>query len=463
MNIYKAIKRHIDGRFMKRIQGLDILRGIGMLGLVFMHAFEKVGWPNVNEIFFSGEITAPWYVWVPLGLIMYFASWRGFFLIISGASNMYGFYKSIQKGLSPHKVFFRRILWAILLFAHSLAIQIFWGPYTGLYLVFLKDVNPSAWLANLYWSDAVETIAIGIFISSIIQYLLSLGKNRNKFWISIGVNLFLMIVILVLKTYVVEGILQITGFSSVLQIKYGSVTNFRERMRLLGLALLIGEQQPIFPYLAITFLGNAIGIALTHPKIQKKLVVRIGYLLGVAFVIAAVLVGAFKDHWIVGSSIIPSDWFLLLGVGLQVWVLVTFLLIFDFSKNAQHRTKYTRTIRKAGIMSLTIFTLQALDYFPRWILMKISERWGGGYNFVGFYQLELGNSFLTSFVVLAFWVTLILLWSLINFTLSFDWIFEVGSKLLTGQKIIWKDPIRSREIINNAEIVFERNIEKEVV
>ena len=78
---------------MKRIQSLDILRGIGMLGLVFMHVFEQVGWINITTMF-----EKEWYVWLPLGLFMYFASWKGVFLLISGVANAYGFQKAIENG-----------------------------------------------------------------------------------------------------------------------------------------------------------------------------------------------------------------------------------------------------------------------------------------------------------------------------------------------------------------------------
>ena len=79
---------------MKRIQTLDIMRGVGMLGLVFMHAVQKVGYSSVVSDIFN----QPWYIFVPLGFLMYFASWRGFFLIISGIGSAYSFQKAVEKG-----------------------------------------------------------------------------------------------------------------------------------------------------------------------------------------------------------------------------------------------------------------------------------------------------------------------------------------------------------------------------
>lgn len=424
-----------------------------MLFIVTMHAFQKVGWPVIAAVL-SDLSSYPWYVLAPLGIVVFLATWRGLFMLISGAASIYGFQKAVQNGKPPHKVLLQRLIWSLILFCQGIAIQIFWGPYTGLYHIFIDTINPTAWLANLHWSDAVEVIAIGIFISSIIQYFLCLGKKRDKFWVSITVNLILAVAILALRSFLVSKILQLTEFSDIIQIQNGAYENFGDRMRLLGLALLIGQQQPLIPYLSATFLGNAFGLALSHPKINKKNFLRIGFLIGFLIIIASIIVGIFVENFEIVTSIVPNQWYFLVSLGIQVWILLLFIRIFDFSKKAKRRMKYTKLFRKAGILSLTIFSMQWIDYFPRWILQAISAKWGAGNNFVGFNGLELGNSLITAASVLTFWIIIIYLWSKINFTLSFDWIFVVGQKIIFRQKFTWKDPLQSQDIIHNAEQLF---------
>ena len=445
---------------MKRIQSLDILRGIGMLGLVFMHVFEQVGWINITTMF-----EKEWYVWLPLGLFMYFASWKGVFLLISGVANAYGFQKAIENGKSPHKVLIQRLLWAIVLFFQGVLIQVFFNPWIGLYNVFrtkfLGNTGLVLWdISGLQWSDAVETIAVSIFISTIIQYLLTLGKKKSKSWVAIGVFLILTVTVFVLTPYTITKIIDFFGWTSVTAIKSAAINNFGDRIRWLSLAIFIGHQMPLMPYLAIFFLGTGIGIALTNPKISKKPTLIVGYSLGMLFVVVAILLAAIKHDFSVGFGIIPNTWFLLLATGIQVWALTTFLWVFDFAKKAQRRTKYTKIFRKAGLLSLTIFSLQSLDFFPRWILTVIYASFGQEINFTGHnVNLGLGHTFLISIIVLLYWIGIILLWGLVNFTLSFDWLFEILRRLSSGQKINWKDPMRSREIIKKAEIVFQRSEE----
>ncbi len=434
---------------MKRIQALDILRGFAMLGLVFMHAVEKVGYNSVVANIFD----QPWYIFVPLGLIMYFASWRGLFLIISGAGSAFSFQKAVEKGRSPHLILIRRIIFSILIFAFGVVIQFFFNPYTGLYYIFTGDFAGISW-TTLTWSDAVQIIAIGLLVSSIIHYcflVFKKGSDHPLKWISIATFLVLMAFIFISKPYVIQVLLDKVGFTSVNQI-WQYVDSFSEGMRWMPFALLIGRQEPIFPYMATFFLGCAVGIALTHPKVSKKRTLLVGYGSGMTFIIVAIFVGFFKDNFYVGTDIIPTDWFLYLGTGIQLWVITTFLWIFDFAKNSQKVTKYTKTIRKAGIISLTIFSLQSLDFFPRWVLMKIT-----GLDFLGNGgSLSIGNALLAGIVVLGFWIGIITLWSLVNFTLSIDWLFDIIRQLFSGQKINWKDPMQSREIIQNAKIIFER-------
>ncbi|MHA1109674.1 MAG: hypothetical protein ACTSRE_01125 [Promethearchaeota archaeon] len=438
---------------MKRIQSLDIIRGIAMLGLVFMHAYQKVGYNTMAHIF-----DYPWYVVATLGIILYFASWRGFFLIISGVGSAYSFQKAVENGKSPHILLLKRTIWSIILFLWGITIQIFWNPYNGFYRVFFGQTGIDVInIGGLGRSDAVEIIAIGLFITTLVHYILVLTKARKKKWISILVNLLLC-------TVVFASTNLLKGWESLQNLELGSITSFGSAMRHLLHALLIGTQEPLFPYLATFFLGIAIGIFLTTPKATKKNMIYYGLGLGGAIIIVAVLVGVFTGFPF-AFSILPDMWFLLLGTGIQVWVLMIFLWIFDFSKRAKKLTKYTKIVRKAGILSLTIFTLQAIDFVPRFILTGLSSTISSVYGTgtaVDFLSnggnYGMGAAFLAAFTVLFFWIGIIALWEKINYALTFDWIFKIFRQSISCQKINWKDPLMSKEIICNPEIVFEREI-----
>ncbi len=449
---------------MKRIQSLDVLRGIAMLFMVAMHAFMKVGWQNIGDVL-NNLSAYPWYVLVPLGIFSFISTWRGLFLLISAMLAIYGFQSAILQGKSPHITLLKYISWAVILFIQGMAIQVLWNPYTGFYRMALGVVDFQEFLGQLRWSDAVETIALTIAISSIIQYFLCLGKKRYKYWISISVYLALMVAVLALNKFIVNAILNATEFTDLRQIKNGTIENFGDRVRLLGLALLIGEQQPLFPFLATAFLGNAFGVALTRPNLEKKWFIRIGFLVGLSIIIAAVFVGFFIEHFEIVTTIVPNLWYFLASLGAQTWVFILFLHLFDFSKKAPKRLRSTKIFQKAGILSLTIFSLQSIDFIPRFLLyggsLGLSDLYGIGtpidfLNNGGSYGV--GAALLAAFVVLFFWMGIISLWEKINFALSFDWIFSIIRNLLSGRKINWKDPMHSRDIFLNSESIFQEEI-----
>jgi hypothetical protein len=430
-------------KVLKRIQSLDILRGVAMLGLVFLHAFEQLG---INEI--KGIFDLPIYIFLPVAIILYLGAWRGFFLIISGASNAFGFYNSLKSGKDPNKLLVVRIAWGIVLFGHGVIIQIFWNPYqmrelfSGNFEAFMK-------FNGLLWSDAVEIIGLCLIFTSLLQYLLFFIKHKQKMWISIGIILGLAIGIFIITPFIGEYFLTKYGWDSLLKTKtFGGFRSF-----LLG--LFIGEQEPLFPYLGTFLLGNAIGIVLHHPKVNKKNVQMVGYITGGIFIVAGVLVGGIRDNFkfeFVGALF--TDWFLNIATGLQLWLITAFLYGFDFNDKAQSRIKHTKNLRRAGILAITIFTLQSLDLFPRWILSLIFKPLGIDFLFG---SLSMGYCFLASFVVLWYWYMIVWLWSKINFIGSFDWLFIMFRQWISGLKVNWRDPINSREIIFNPELIFVKD------
>ncbi len=431
-----------------------------MLGLVFMHAFEKCGYKVMANIF-----DYPIYVVATLGLILYFASWRGFFLLISGVGSTFSFQKAMENGKSPHILLIKRVFWSIVLLLQGMWIQVFWNPYNGFYGVFFGQTGMDVInLGGLQWSDAVQTIAVGLLITSLIQYLLviSLKKLKHRMWIMIGVNLTLAVVTFAITQTVINGVLNHFGWTEITAVKYQSVENFGDRLKWMFYAILVGEQEPLLPYLSAFFIGDAVGIFLTMPQATKKNMIFGGLGLGGGFIIISVILGAVTGFPF-AFAILPDMWFFILGTGIQVWALMLFLWVFDYSKGAQKLTKYTKIVRKAGILSLTIFTLQAIDYLPR-VFLTVGS---GIFSLLGIGQpldflsnggnLNMGAAFLAAFLVLFFWIGLIGLWEKINYALSFDWIFEILRQLVSGGKINWKDPLLSREIIYNAEIAITRN------
>ena len=113
---------------MKRIASLDILRGFSMLALVMFHAIEKTLQAGVV----SNIYNLPPLQFIAFGLVFYFASWRGLFLLISGAANMYSYEQSLNKGTNAGKLFRDKLLGSVILLLWGAIVQVLFNPYSGI-------------------------------------------------------------------------------------------------------------------------------------------------------------------------------------------------------------------------------------------------------------------------------------------------------------------------------------------
>jgi hypothetical protein len=428
---------------MKRIISLDFVRGLFMLFLIFVHTFET----TIEGSFIDNIFNMDTYLVVIFGLFMLFASWRGLFLIVSGAAHTYSVQKSIDRNESSRKILFNQFVTALIFFLHGMAIQVFWNPYSGLYGFFQTGIwDPFAWSSNLQWVDAVQTIAICAMLSSIIQLLISRKKGKEKYLRNYIIYACIIIITIAITPYIVDIIESKYGFTPQ-NIQSVPFTTWGNRFNMMWLAMLVGYQEPLLPYFGVYCIGNILGMALARPNANKKKINKAGYLSGIIIIAIGFLVWAVKDHFaFAGMFMIPPTWFLIVNAGLQLMFILFFINFFEFGKNLRKKTNKTKIIRRAGLLSLTLFTYQPLCYIPRWILSKIT-----GWDCVGFYNLDILESLVCCIVVLCFWILLLYLFGLIKNYLTPDWFFSIIRSKINGKKINWVDPLNDYEIIKNPE------------
>ena len=430
---------------MKRIAALDILRGLSMLGLVAFHAIDKTMYPGHLDNY----LDLPVWELIIFGFIFYFGSWRGLFLIISGAANTYAYEEALRSGVNPSRYFVKQLLWGIILLAWGIVVQLFFNPWSGIndYIV-TGNFNWVGSLRNLKWSDALETIGLCLIITSLCQFALSEFKSHRN--AKLKIIFYSMMVVCIFSTWnSIFRYFEITQGLVPSNIVSMPQTNFLEVFKAFWMGLLIGYQEPLIPYLASFAVGNIFGIILSSSTLEKeKRKFEIGsYSSGMFFVSLGFLLWIFRDKMLFGGDyMVPPDWFFYIGLGFQIMVIIAFLHAFDFSKRAEHRMKRTKLVRRAGLISLTIFTLQPLDLIPRAFLNLFFKE-----NFVVRGGLDFWKAILCGGVVLLFWIGLVILWGYINYALSFDYIFVILRRLLAGKKVYLKDPLRSKEIIKNSE------------
>jgi hypothetical protein len=326
----------------------------------------------------------------------------------------------------------------MLLFTHGIWIQIFWNPY----------IFPKLELSYVQWSDAVELLAICMFITSIIYLILTLGKGKTKHFRNAVIFFCLMILTFILTSYISEWVTISTGLTPS-SIQSFPSTSTKERMRMLGLALLVGHQEPLFPYFGVYCLGSILGILLSQPHLPKKKTLLFGYGTGFGFILGGLLVLVFKEHSVIPEAfMIPPLWLLIIFTGMQIIIFFLLLHYFEFSAKILHRARYTRNIRRAGMLCLTIYTFQIFDIIPRWILTQLTN-----YDFITRFQVSAELAILCGGVTVIFWILVLKVWGLLRNYFTMDWVFHLAKNLIQWKKINWKDPLSQETIIEKIDPV----------
>jgi len=201
------------------------------------------------------------------------------------------------------------------------------------------------------------------------------------------------------------------------------------------LTILAGDYEPLFPYLATSFVGSMVGLSLAQPKPYRKLpllggVISIGLMtLGVVFISAGFVT--------LGNNR-PALGNFLLMLGGQLGVLFLLLGLIEYRGRGQKfaQRAFVKHFRLWGMVSLSVYVLAIFELFPRWVL-------GSLYNLIYSSDINLLHSSLFGygeelkvlgiavFVILAFELA-IYLWSKKDFKYSFEW-FVIRFQTLTSQ------------------------------
>ena len=203
---------------------------------------------------------------------------------------------------------------------------------------------------------------------------------------------------------------------------------------------IVGVEEPLFPFLATTFLGTIIGIILGQSEEDSD-----GYsgtalkritLLGITVVASGLAYWAIVDKFApITPYIIAPIWFIIFNSGMQVLTVSLALRLFDYEPNEKiryRRIRHIRPVRRAGLLSLSVFMYQFIDIIPRIILTLITP-----YDFYHLHTIDSIYIALMLFTVVVFyWMAFLRAWERVGFGGSME--RAVGS--LLGGKNSKKDP-----------------------
>lgn len=388
-------------------------------------------------------------------------SWRSFFLIISTIGLIYSLQNKFEKIennqtaksklKSNVRVMLTHCLIGLILFIHALIIQVFWNPYsTVAQWAYTGVLDLQSHVSYLYFSDAIGNIALSIIIVSIISFFLMNNKGYLKPKRNILILGILTVVIFVLTPVIEQYVFDRYGYLPV------SIQNLRPdtisgKLNVIFWAYVIGYQQPLFPYLADSFIGCIIGIILTQKSLNKKKTLGGLYLFGIGLILGGLVlwIATGFDMSFMSGFMIPPTWFLLVMNGLMVIVITFCLNIFEFGKKLKSNSRFGIVFRRFGQVALTIYTLQIVDVVPKIIIGRIINQ-----NLLGFSVIsDVPLALIVGFVSIIWWILITWLWEKINFALSVEWILSLFKFLVDRKKINWKDPLNIKENLKNVEHV----------
>jgi hypothetical protein len=439
-----------DSKEKKRIVSLDFQRGIAIWLMTFFHAFEHLfdyNWVKDNP---EKVLNLPKLV-LGLGLIVYlFASWKSYFLFISSIVNTYSLTKKAQKGQNLKEALGKQLMTGIAILLVGVLNDSFFG-YEGYFGHSLRtgEWNNTYYLWNGFFAmKTLQIIGWSIIITSLLHYFLMKNKGYREQTRNIIIYIVLSIVIIFLSPFIHQWVDNMTWAipdSIPPDVGLGDHTTwpslyfqaYNKSFKAFVCTFLAGDMEPIFPYLATSFVGAVIGTSLAQEKPTKKIPIAGG--------IASVLITAFGGLFIAMGFITlgntrPSLGNYFINLGTQMGVIVLFLWLVEFRGDPEKfaNRSFVRHFRLWSMISLSIFCLSIIELLPRFMLSKTANFFfGSNTNFLEsslFGMNQIYIPILVALYIMIFFELLVYFWAKINFKFSFEW-FVIRFTGISNNKI----------------------------
>jgi len=460
---------------MKRFASIDFLRGLAITMMLVLHMIMHT--IDVDTLM-ADMSTVSFLEYILLIILPFGGGLAGFFLMVSAMGNTVSMEHEFKRGISGFKLGQRQVLGGFILLFFAMLVEGVIG-YHGdvgynIHLALKAASNPELAPITWVWDHAlwrfnhfetIHTIAWCIILNGIVHsFLISKEKYKDKSKL-IRTYIILAIVVLVL-TPLAWGLAKIaipafpvqmgTFEASYPVIGVDSLGRF---ISVFFLQALAGHPEPVFPYLAASFIGTIFGIFLTMPKEQRKTKLFTGitlkagvvmYLIGLVGVIAnivrVIMVNGFDsglnvymhiwDHrgWV--PDILGTPWigwyfqFMLLN-GFGILLIMSMIRLVELRGKAKVFGDNTRFIRRFGFVAFTNYTIQ----FMYFIAMFISLDWIFG----GIYDRNVGlwgETIVTVILGITIMALINWLWEKIRFAGSLEWMVKQTNYFL--------NPVRRR-------------------
>ncbi|MFO8019041.1 MAG: heparan-alpha-glucosaminide N-acetyltransferase domain-containing protein [Promethearchaeia archaeon] len=439
---------------MKRFASIDFLRGFAIFLMIFLHIISDT--LNIDDL--VADINN-----VPLGNIValvilpFLGGLAGFFLMVSAVGNMISMQKHLQRGKSVKDLVVKQVLGGFILLIFAMLVEGIIGYHGALGRIFsnLDDPAKNEWAKVLYrWNyfETIHTIAWCVMLNGITQGILARNgkwKNINKMVRSYAI-LAIIVVILTPFIWISVSVL-VPGYPYAVDPSTGipiymPVIGGADPLYIIAspfLAALASPIEPIFPYLAVSYIGSIIGIFISQPRKEvprqfpKKmfyigLIMFVVGFIGVIIVVLMVMGGqgfgaavqmyieiSFHRNWFIDNPYIeipPTAWlwqFLVLN-GFSLMAVIGIIRLVEFRGIGKEFAERTTFIRRFGFIAFTNYTIQFIYFF---IFFIVSLSFLG----VPYAKLTWGLAFLTVLLSYLAYQIIMKLWEKKRYIGSLEW------------------------------------------
>ncbi|MFA6619395.1 MAG: hypothetical protein WCT23_10055, partial [Candidatus Neomarinimicrobiota bacterium] len=369
----------------KRLLSVDFIRGISILGVLFLHHIIYGTW--YTESIALAVISTP--ALILLSPLMILATWAGGFAIISGLTNTFTSARRLSKAYSMKETIKPIIMNSIfLLLVDPIRTIIFnrpgHSPFSGKETasVFSSLIQSGEWawpsIDRVFAIGALPMIGISGLVTALFIYLLFRkdGVNKVKRNVSILIIVGLIIVFFSdpLSHWAAKGV-------PILYAK-GGISIFFSYV----LQLFFGAQLSFFPLGSFVFFGMMYSILLINHiniKIIKKIGRYLGFGLLVFFVIS--LIFLIRECGISGEDPIDAlfDYkifprtLMFLNLGLMNLITIGLINKIEYASDEKRNRFAEKSIwvRRFSMASLTFYVIEAT---PSMFLSELFHKWFGG-------------------------------------------------------------------------------------
>lgn len=429
----------------KRIASLDFQRGIAIWVMTLMHTFEHLydySWVKEEP---EKILELPLMVLIFGMTLGFFMSWHAYFLLISSVVNAISMNRKMPHMEKQYPLLIKQILTGIgLLIAGVIADNLgYWG-YFGQSILNNDWTNVRPLYARFFAMHTLQIIGWCMIINGTINFFLLRKGGHEKFYRNIAIYASIVLAIIITSPFIHKwvdgmdwtvpvnpppGLTDNTKWPSI----YFQAENASFRAWIC--AVIAGDMQPLFPYLATASIGSMIGMVLSRPKPVKRFPLIAG-LSGLGIMGIGGVFVLFGQYALSNGRPPLGNYLLMLGG--QICLLILFLWLIEYRGKSDKfaNNPIVKHFRLWGMASLTIYCLQIFEILPRWILTVMLSAFGSPVNLLEAEVFGLGKEFLALAVGLfciIYYEALISIWSRVNFKYSFEWLIVQMSA--SGSKI----------------------------